>query len=311
MKKFCDLLWTIRTIQDYEGKYQCQITRSHLLRILEGSFLGGRKTKAQLVLDLLLQLKLLGMVERHQVFVLPRGNRLSESGVENSYELNAKQKKLITSWYVPTAYEISRQWVACFSMTASKKQQATRTQITKTLQQWTEEMLYLGVAVQSGDCLELVEEHAWMRAYQLEQPPMTLEELQAILELQAQSGREAEDHALRFEKRRLQEQGLVAEAVRIECISDRLVNAGYDILSYTTSAPKPNRFIEVKSVGPDRSFYWSRHELEVARVLGSQYYLYLVDQTDPIEPTVDMIENPYVYISLHAQLEPIQYRVTF
>jgi hypothetical protein len=311
MKKFCDLLWTIRTVQDYESKYQSRITRSHLHRVLDGSFLGGRKTKAQSVLDLLLRLKLLGEEDGHQMFVLPRGNRLSASTVNGNYELNDLQRKLITSWYVPLAGEISRQWVECFSMSNSGKQQTIRSQIAKTLQQWTEEMLYLCVAVQIGDRLELAGEHAWMRAYQLEQPSMTLEELHLNLELQAQAGREAEEHALRFEKRRLQELGLVTEANRIELISDTIVNAGYDIVSFSTSTPEPNRFIEVKSVGADSSFYWSRHELEVAKVLGSLYYLYLVNQTDPIEPLVDIIENPYAYITLHAHLEPIQYRVSF
>lgn len=48
MKKFCDLLWTIRTVEEYESKYQCHITRSHLLRILEGLSLVVEKLKPSL-----------------------------------------------------------------------------------------------------------------------------------------------------------------------------------------------------------------------------------------------------------------------
>ncbi|MEK3785410.1 DUF3883 domain-containing protein [Paenibacillus sp. FSL K6-1230] len=311
MKKFCDLLWTIRTVLDYENKYQFRMTRSHLLRLLEGSFLGGRKTKAQTVLELLLHLKLIGIDEEHLVFVLPRGKRLTSFGDESGYDLSDKAKKLLTSWYVPASGVISRQWLEYFSVSESGRYLASRSKISRTLQQWTEEMLYLGVAAQSGDLLELSGEHVWIRAYPMEQPTMTLEELMAKLEQQAKSGREAEEFVMHFEKRRLQEMGLVSEANRVECISESLVNAGYDILSFSDSALVHNRFIEVKSVGPDNSFYWSRHELEIAKKLARQYYLYLVKQTDPNEPIVNIIENPYEILSLYAHFEPVQYHVSF
>lgn len=259
-------------------------------------------------------MNLLGIDDQHQVYVLPRGNRLLATGEVGGggYDLNDGQKKLLASWYFPAAGEKSRKWIGYFSTVDSGKQQIIRSLIIKPLQQWTEEMLYLGVVIQSGDYLELSGEHAWIRAYSIEQPPLTLEELQVKLELQLQAGLEAEENALRIEKRRLLQLGLVEESNRAERVSDRLVNAGYDILSFSSSSPDPNRYIEVKSVGPDRSFYWSRHELEVAKVLGSQYFLYLVNQTDPIvDPIIDIIQDPFSYLSLYALMEPTQYKVSF
>ena len=241
MKKFCDLLWTIRTVQEYESKYLCRITRSYLLRILEESFLGGRKTKSQPVLELLLRLKLLGINDEHQMFVMPRGIDLSESGEEGGYELNLKQRMLMTSWYVSVAGEVSKKWLEYFIFTDLGEQKTIRSLIPKPLQQWTEEMLYLGVVVQTGELLELLGEQSWMRAYPIKQPSMTLEELQAILKLQAEAGRNAEEFVLHFEKKRLQQLGLVREGSCVECISDRLVNAGYDIVSFSTSALKPEQ----------------------------------------------------------------------
>lgn len=311
MKKFCDLLWTIRTVQEYESKYQCQISRSHLHRILEGAFLGGRKTKAQSTMELLFHLKLLEVDGQHLVQVMPRGNRLSSLGNNDNYEINEHQKKLLTSWYVPASIEICKQWLHHFSTTSSGQFHVDRSKIPKSLQQWTEEMIYLGVVYQYGERIELSAVNRWIHAYPVKQPPMTLEELQTKLQQQIEAGQEAEEYAICFEKKRLLQLGLVSESEQVKCISDKLVNAGYDIISFTNAASEPNRFIEVKSVGPDQSFYWSRNELEVARVLGCQYYLYLVDLTDPIEPAVNIIENPYSYLSLHAQLEPIQYRVSF
>ncbi|WP_367778612.1 DUF3883 domain-containing protein [Jeotgalibacillus marinus] len=213
----------------------------------------------------------------------------------------------MASWYVSLEDATNKQWMNYFCFNDSGKRQAMRSTISKSLQQWTEEMIYLGVAVQSDDQLELLGEHAWVRDHQ---PPITKEELHAILELQARKGREAEEYVLCYEKRRLQEQGLIAEADRVECISDSFVNAGYDILSFSTSGLEPNRFIEVKSVNPDGPFYLSDHELKIAKVLGSLYYLYLVDQTNQIEP-IKIIKNPYSFLSYHANLEPIQYKVSF
>jgi hypothetical protein len=41
----------------------------------------------------------------------------------------------------------------------------------------------------------------------------------------------------------------------------------------------PNRFIEVKSYTDQVSFYWSRNEVDTAKELGEEYFLYLVDRS--------------------------------
>jgi hypothetical protein len=69
-------------------------------------------------------------------------------------------------------------------------------------------------------------------------------------------------------------------AKRINHVAAENVGAGYDILSFTESANAAghsDRFIEVKAVSPiDFKFYWSRNEIETARVYGPNYFLYLV-----------------------------------
>lgn len=66
---------------------------------------------------------------------------------------------------------------------------------------------------------------------------------------------------------------------KVEHVSQRNVAAGYDIRSFTVvdSDSIFPRFIEVKAV-PKRSFrfYWSRNEVDVARVMEDWYYLYLL-----------------------------------
>src|SRR5439155_26730503 len=59
--------------------------------------------------------------------------------------------------------------------------------------------------------------------------------------------------------------------------------ANYDIESVTLVRGKPSpRFIEVKAVSADSfRFFWSKEEVETARVLGTEYFLYLV----PVDST--------------------------
>lgn len=83
-------------------------------------------------------------------------------------------------------------------------------------------------------------------------------------------------------------------------ISHKNVSAGYDIRSATIEddGSVSPRFIEVKAV-PSKSykFYWSRNEVNVARVLGHWYWLYLlpIDQHAHFDlERLRMLSNPCV-----------------
>ena len=67
-------------------------------------------------------------------------------------------------------------------------------------------------------------------------------------------------------------------AHRVSHVSGELPFACFDIKSITVSGDEiVDRYIEVKAV-PNESlqFYWSRVEVEAAKVLRERYYLYLV-----------------------------------
>ena len=56
---------------------------------------------------------------------------------------------------------------------------------------------------------------------------------------------------------------------------------GYDIKSFEdyldSNSKRIERYIEVKAVSVDNyKFYWSRMEIEIAKVFGEKYYLYLL-----------------------------------
>lgn len=106
--------------------------------------------------------------------------------------------------------------------------------------------------------------------------PKTLKKRQAENEL---IGLKAEKAVIDYELKRLSVISVLPN--EIKHISQENVLAGYDIKSFEdyldSNSRRIDRFIEVKAVSiADYKFYWSRTEIEVAKVFGEMYYLYLL-----------------------------------
>jgi len=131
--------------------------------------------------------------------------------------------------------------------------------------------------------------------------PISLKRLKEGIERKEQVGKEAEIFVLEYEKSRLKSHPFMT---KIKRISEEFSNAGYDIESFTgLNSIVPNRFIEVKSYSGQISFYWSRNEVDIAKELSEEYFLYLVDRRkyhlkdyDPI-----IIKDPYERIFENEQ----------
>lgn len=107
-----------------------------------------------------------------------------------------------------------------------------------------------------------------------EKRKITLEQLKKKLQSDAEIGEIAEKFVLAFERERIG----VPLSENIKIISDIDVTAGYDIVSYeSTASCEYDRFIEVKAVSNGMDFFWSRNEYEIAKLKGNSYCLYLVD----------------------------------
>ncbi len=130
-------------------------------------------------------------------------------------------------------------------------------------------------------------------------------ELQDVLRAREKLGHEAELEVLKFESARLRDcPGL---AKRIKHVASENVGVGYDILSFTKKANPggfSDRLIEVKAVSSiDFKFYWSRNEIETARVHGPNYFLYLV----PVSKNgfdmqkLKIIQNPFKKVYLDCE----------
>lgn len=106
--------------------------------------------------------------------------------------------------------------------------------------------------------------------------PKTLKKKQAENE---SIGFRAEKAVIDYEIKRLRDISLMPS--EIEHTSQENVLAGYDIKSFENSldsnSKRIDRFIEVKAVSiDDYKFYWSKNEIEIAKVFGEKYYLYLL-----------------------------------
>ncbi|MEP2023435.1 MAG: DUF3883 domain-containing protein [Reichenbachiella sp.] len=118
-----------------------------------------------------------------------------------------------------------------------------------------------------------------------------VEELMKSLEQKRINGEEAEKFVRDFEEKRLKHKK------EVDWVAEYSAAEGYDIASFETElSKKHDRFIEVKSYEGTPYFYWSRNEMNIARIKKGNYFLYLVDRKkmnkDDYEPM--MIQNPYI-----------------
>ena len=140
---------------------------------------------------------------------------------------------------------------------------------------------------------------------------LSLKQLQARLEADAIAGAKAESFVLKYERRRICNPVLQRQ---IKQISEIDVCAGYDIISYENDKSTfYDRFIEVKAIPQKPSFFWSRNELEIAKLHGEKYFLYLVDlsKIENAEYCPQIISNPVQSIMKSPDwiVEPESYHV--
>ena len=115
-------------------------------------------------------------------------------------------------------------------------------------------------------------------------------ELDKILELEERLGEEAEKAVMDYETKKLAENGINKQPIQVSQID---TSAGFDILSFFSNSENENKYIEVKSCGPEFEFYISANEINKASLYGHRYYLYLYDR---VHRKIKEIPNPYEVI---------------
>ncbi|MBZ5647159.1 MAG: DUF3883 domain-containing protein [Acidobacteriia bacterium] len=115
-----------------------------------------------------------------------------------------------------------------------------------------------------------------------------------------------------YETRRLLSLGHAVEARCVRRISNVRVNAGYDIDSFDGPSPAVvyDRFIEVKGARARKiRFFWSDNEMNVAKKLGKNYWIYFQGSIDVAkgiardEPV--MIQDPWSFILGNSRFKTV------
>jgi hypothetical protein len=117
-----------------------------------------------------------------------------------------------------------------------------------------------------------------------------INELKKSIEQQQIHGEEAEIFVFNYEKERL------ANKIGIDWVAEYSIAEGYDISSFQKVESEYNDcFIEVKSYSGTPYFFWSQNEVDISRIKGDNYFLYLVDRNqmnkDGYKPII--IKNPF------------------
>ena len=112
----------------------------------------------------------------------------------------------------------------------------------------------------------------------------------------AERGRMAELFVFNIEREKLKKTKL--NPVRVSLVD---VGAGYDITSFEKTGSK--MCIEVKSIFKGR-FFWSENEINSAKKLGNEYYIYLISfkNNRPIK-IEKIIQNPHEQIFINNKFE--------
>lgn len=121
---------------------------------------------------------------------------------------------------------------------------------------------------------------------------MSIEQLKEQLQRNEENGDIAEKYVMEYEKQRIND---IIKSSHIKRVSEIDVGAGYDIASFENSRSCiHDRFIEVKAASKGEGFFWSKNEIDMAKIKSELYYLYLVNlrkiNTPDYRPTI--INNP-------------------
>lgn len=126
-------------------------------------------------------------------------------------------------------------------------------------------------------------------------------------------GEAGEEHVYLYERNKLINYGLseLAEKVYKQC-DDKTTYPGYDIKSYDKNGNKI--YIEVKSTKTKRKEYFeiSRNELDAAKRLGENYYIYHVTNALRSPKITNVICDPCKFSKEgHVTVEPMMYKFIF
>lgn len=133
------------------------------------------------------------------------------------------------------------------------------------------------------------------------------ERFRKIQETREAIGQAGENWVINYERNYLTVKGKSEFAEKVTRVSEINVAAGYDVLSFELD--NSEKFIEVKTTALSKTeFFISAHELDIARRLNGNYWIYLVSEIYG-EPKLFVIHDPAKEIGKKLILTPISFQV--
>ena len=149
-----------------------------------------------------------------------------------------------------------------------------------------------------------IESHAYAKEIKINE-----NQLEELLQKKKELGKLGEERVIEHEITYLTKNGRSDLAKHIRQISKESISEGYDIISFDLDGNK--KFIEVKSSkSKNFSFYITDNELNTARLLTNQYWIYRVVLLDNGEININKFQNPIEKIDCDEwKISPLNYLV--
>lgn len=277
MRLFKEINWALQEVNRFYSAYGMNISRVYLDETLKNSLIYAGE---DIVINML-EYNFAELNNKH-ILLTALGHKMV-SFATDKYDLSNKQKELVFQIYRNRNKSLFEKWLNLFS---EEKLSIKRESIDIGLQQITEYMISLNIAIQNNREVIINEKYCYL----LSESSLGITEEDLLLELDKNKklGEIAESIALKFEVSRLKNMGKTDLFKKVQLISKIDVGAGFDIKSFEgVTSISYDRFIEVKSFN-NKSIYITENEIQKAKILGEHYYLYLVNNND-----ITIIKNPY------------------
>ncbi|MDS0527144.1 DUF3883 domain-containing protein [Clostridium sp. SHJSY1] len=299
MKKFCDMIWFVKQVHNFNNKYRTNIELNYLKDLIKDTSLGGNLIQPTELIDKLVLYNLIILDKSQKVSLSENGEKIIKCNNTKKYILNCREKSILANEYIRINKKHIKQVAECF-FKENYKVVCKDSCIRYEEKQIIEDMKFLDIIVYSNNFYYLNHNYLWL--YLEECKMITEVELNEQLIKNKCIGDLNEEFVLGFEINRLKSLNLCAQANKVKLVSHDFINAGFDILSFSDDSLNYNRYIEVKSVGKGRIFNWTINEIEMARLISHNYFLYLVIMKEPLINLV-IVKNPI------ENLEKIAYEI--
>ena len=268
----------------------------------------------------------LAVTKQGKVSITDKGSEFTRLNEHSFLELNPKQKYFLAEncifygRYKSQAKRVFNTFVSDYNEMTYKYNWSDEYEVSLKDKITLHVFEYLGIVIRRNSEYAVDPQYLkHVREIRAETRGMTQEELEQSLDANRKLGFKAEELVVQYERKRLRELGLDAEADRVKRISVLDPEAGYDIKSFIGIGPaaEHDKFIEVKSSHKSAvEFYWTKNEIDVAQKLGDQYWIYFLHDFSNSVVLKDInplaIKNPAeVVINNHSfECEPRLFKVT-